>query len=213
MSIKHHDREPEVALLSSVDDDNQPSVEDGSKSRTWQWYTGCDTWSTAAHLRKSNFLTRIMATVLCAALFFACIASLAHVRRPPLEACLAAAGVPLVTAASSAWQSETKPYNLRASYVPAAVAVPRSIQHIQDAVQCGTENGVRVSAKGGGHSFASFGFGGEDGHLVIALDRMNQVVLEDDNKTTIQPGARLGHIALELDRQGQRDIAHGICPG
>lgn len=30
---------------------------------------------------------------------------------------------------------------------------------------------------------------------------------------TIGPGARLGNVALELFRQGERAMAHGICPG
>lgn len=72
---------------------------------------------------------------------------------------------------------------------------------------------MRVSARGGGHSYGSFGLGGEDGHLVIVLDSMDSVTLGEDGKAVVQPGARLGHVAYELFNQGHRAISHGTCPG
>ncbi|KAK5989210.1 FAD-linked oxidoreductase subF [Cladobotryum mycophilum] len=122
-------------------------------------------------------------------------------------------GVPFVAKNSTDWTQETTPYNLRLVFNPSAVVIPRSIQQIQAAVSCGIQNGVRVSAKSGGHSYGSFGYGGEDGHLVIELDRMNAVTLHENNTATIQSGARLGHAATELFKQGHRAIAHGACPG
>ncbi|KAH8706325.1 hypothetical protein BGZ61DRAFT_531529 [Ilyonectria robusta] len=134
-------------------------------------------------------------------------------RRDALTSCLADARVPFSVKNSTEWTQDTKPYNLRLAYTPAAVAVPTSIDEIKAAVSCGVKNGVRVSAKGGGHGYGSFALGGEDGHLVIALDRMYRVTLNDDGTATVQPGARLGHVAVELFNQGRRAIAHGSCPG
>lgn len=134
-------------------------------------------------------------------------------RRDALTSCLADACVPFSVKNSTEWTQDTKPYNLRLTYTPAAVAVPTSIDEIKAAVSCGVENGVRVSAMGGGHGYGSFAFGGEDGHLVIALDRMYRVTLNEDGTATVQPGARLGHVAVELFNQGRRAIAHGSCPG
>ncbi|KAJ3526722.1 hypothetical protein NM208_g11051 [Fusarium decemcellulare] len=130
-----------------------------------------------------------------------------------LTSCLAQASVPYAPRNSTQWAQDTRPYNLRLPYTPAAVAIPTTIQHIQAAVRCGSQNGVRVSAKSGGHSYGSFGFGGEDGHLVIVLDAMDKVTLNKDMSCTIQPGARLGRVASELFSFNQRALAHGTCPG
>ncbi|KAK7429012.1 hypothetical protein QQZ08_004419 [Neonectria magnoliae] len=157
-------------------------------------------------------LQRAASLVLC--LFSALsLASAVLARRDSLAACLADADVPYLLKDSAEWTQETTPYNLRLPYTPAAVAVPTCVSHIEAAVSCGVENGVRVSAKGGGHGYASFAFGGEDGHLVIALDRMDKVTLNEDGTATVQPGARLGHVAVELFNQGGRAISHGSCPG
>ncbi|KPM34204.1 hypothetical protein AK830_g12369 [Neonectria ditissima] len=152
----------------------------------------------------------------CLALSLFAALSLAGVvpsRRDALTACLAGAGVPFSLRNSTEWTRETTPYNLRLPYTPAAVAIPTSVAHIKAAVVCGVEAGVRVSAKGGGHGYASFAFGGEDGHLVVVLDRMDSVSLGEDGIAKVQPGARLGHVAVELFNQGRRAIAHGSCPG
>ncbi|KAM6526077.1 hypothetical protein FSOLCH5_002208 [Fusarium solani] len=134
---------------------------------------------------------------------------------PPdaLTSCLAAASVPYAAKNSSQWIQDTKPYNLRLAYIPEAVAIPTTIKHIQDAVKCGRQHGVRVSAKSGGHSYGSFGFGGEDGHLVVVMDAMDKVTLNKDMSCTIQAGARLGHVATELFNTLRRALSHGTCPG
>ncbi|KPM36010.1 hypothetical protein AK830_g10562 [Neonectria ditissima] len=132
--------------------------------------------------------------------------------KDPLTICLTDAQVSFLGPDSADWAEEISTYNLRLPYTPAAVAIPKDVDQIQASVLCGVQNNVRVSAKGGGHSFGSYGLGGEDGHLVIALDRMNEVKLGENGIATIQAGARVGHVALELFNQGQRGIAHGECP-
>lgn len=135
-------------------------------------------------------------------------------RRAAIDDCLTKASVPVDKAGSANWTADTKPFNSRLQYTPAAVAVPVTIPQIQAAVNCGRTTGLRVTAKGGGHSYASSGLGGENGHLVIQLDRMFNVTLnKTTNVATVQPGARLGHVANELFKQGGRAISAGTCPG
>jgi FAD/FMN-containing dehydrogenase len=135
-------------------------------------------------------------------------------KRAALDDCLKTAGVPADALGSDDWKADVAPYNPRLSYTPVAIAVPTKIEHIQAAVSCGVKVGIKVNAKGGGHSYASLGFGGEDGHLVVELDRMYNIsVNRTTNIATVQAGARLGHVATELFNQGQRAIAHGTCPG
>jgi FAD/FMN-containing dehydrogenase len=131
-----------------------------------------------------------------------------------LAECLATAGVPVDETGTPDYELDATSFNLRLPYTPVAVVAATTEKHIQDAVTCARELGVKATAKCGGHSYASFGLGGEDGHLVIEMSRMNKVVL--DNTTgiaTAEGGTRLGHLAWELYNQGKRAISHGTCPG
>lgn len=129
-----------------------------------------------------------------------------------LESCLDAASVPHHAPGSDAWDQDVAPFNTRLPYEPAAIVVATTTEHIEGTVKCAVEAGVKVNAKAGGHSYASLGLGGEDGHLVVQLDRMHEVRLEGDT-AIVQGGARLGHVATELWEQGGRAISHGTCPG
>ncbi|GKT41596.1 FAD-linked oxidoreductase sorD [Colletotrichum spaethianum] len=135
-------------------------------------------------------------------------------KKAVIDDCLAVAKVPYNTQNSSQWMADATPFNVRIPYVPASIAVPLTTKHIQAAVKCGRDNGVKVTPKCGGHSYANFGFGGEDGHLMLELDHMYNVTV--DNATgiaTVQAGSRLGHIATELQKQGNKAFSHGTCPG
>ncbi|KAF2714943.1 Glucooligosaccharide oxidase [Pleomassaria siparia CBS 279.74] len=136
------------------------------------------------------------------------------ITRATIDQCLTDSGVPIDTQGSDGWVRDVTSFNIRLPYLPTAISVPTTIAHIQNSVLCGKKLGIKVSAKSGGHSYASLGFGGENGHLVVELDRMYNVTLDTTtNIATVQPGARLGHVATVLYEQYGRAIAHGICPG
>ncbi|KAK0703894.1 carbohydrate oxidase from Microdochium Nivale in complex with substrate analogue [Lasiosphaeria miniovina] len=137
----------------------------------------------------------------------------AVVTRADIEDCLTSAGVPIDVKGSADWQRDAAPFNLRVPFTPVAISVPTTVKHIQKSVLCGKKLGVKVTAKSGGHSYASLGFGGEDGHLVVELDRMTNVTVDAENIATVQPGTRLGHLATELYTKYGRAVAHGTCPG
>jgi len=131
-----------------------------------------------------------------------------------LSSCLTLSGVPFDAQGSSDWNIDVLPFNQRLPYTPAAIAVPTTPQHVQKAVLCGVQFGFKVNAKGGGHGYASHGLGGEDGHLVVELDRMSNVTLNlTTNIATVQAGARLGHVLTQLDSLGKRFFSTGTCPG
>jgi FAD/FMN-containing dehydrogenase len=135
-------------------------------------------------------------------------------KKAAIDDCLAAAKVPVDAPDSDEWEVDSSPFNQRLPYTPAAIAVPTTVQHIQAAVSCAAKVGLKVNPKSGGHSYASFGLGGEDGHLVVQLDRMHEVTLDSETQiATIQPGARLGHVATVLYEEGKRAFSHGTCPG
>jgi hypothetical protein len=128
--------------------------------------------------------------------------------------CLTHAKVPQNYPGSPNFAQAIIPYNLRLPFTPVAVAVPSTVSQVQAAVACGMKYNVTVSARSGGHSYASDGLGGEDGHLMIDMKLFREVeVDESTNIATIEPGARLGNIALQLYKQYGRAISHGTCPG
>ncbi|KAB5514915.1 hypothetical protein GE09DRAFT_916345, partial [Coniochaeta sp. 2T2.1] len=112
---------------------------------------------------------------------------------------LSSAGVPADARGSTAWNQDVAPFNQRVPYTPVAIVVPSTVAHVQTAVSCAAKVGVKVNPKSGGHSYASFGLGGENGHLVVELDRLNAVSVDSATKiATIEAGARLGHVATAL---------------
>jgi FAD/FMN-containing dehydrogenase len=93
-------------------------------------------------------------------------------------------------------------------------SVPKTIKHVQDAVSCGVQNNIRVTAKSGGHSYGSHGLGGENGHLVVDMRSFNSVTVDQAAHTAVVgSGGRLGNIALALYSQGNQAMSHGTCPG
>jgi FAD/FMN-containing dehydrogenase len=142
------------------------------------------------------------------------VAASSQNKRAAIDDCLSSASVPVDAPNSDDWEVDANPFNQRLPYTPAAIAVPTTVQHIQAAVSCAAKVGIKVSPKSGGHSYASFGLGGEDGHLVVQLDRMYNVTLDSATQiATVQPGARLGHVATVLFKEGKRAFSHGTCPG
>ena len=135
-------------------------------------------------------------------------------KRATVVECLTSAEVPQALPGTSNFTQGIRPFNLRIPFTPVALAIPSNVAQIQAAVKCGSTQGVMVSARSGGHSYANHGNGGEDGHLVIDLKYFNTVSVDNaTNIATIGPGARLGNVALALFKQGQRAFSHGTCPG
>lgn len=126
--------------------------------------------------------------------------------------CLDSAGVPYIDADSSDWDEASLAYNTRVPVTPRAIVLAETTEHVQDAVRCAVKSGLKVAAKSGGHSYASMGLGGDDGHLVIQIDRMYGVEVKDDNTALINAGSRVGYVDLELYDQGKRALSLGSGP-
>ncbi|KAJ1327071.1 cinnamyl-alcohol dehydrogenase [Microdochium nivale] len=137
------------------------------------------------------------------------------ITRAAIDACLIAAGVPIDIPGTADYTRDVEPFNIRLPYIPTAIARVATTAHIQKSVQCAKKLNIKVSAKSGGHSYASFGFGGENGHLMIQLDRMINVTAYDAKTgvAAVEPGARLGHLATVLYEKYGRAVSHGTCPG
>jgi FAD/FMN-containing dehydrogenase len=49
------------------------------------------------------------------------------------------------------------PYNLNFPVTPAAIAFPKTSDQIAAIVKCAAENGYKVQARSGGHSYGNYG--------------------------------------------------------
>jgi FAD/FMN-containing dehydrogenase len=135
-------------------------------------------------------------------------------KRNVISDCLTHAKIPQNLPGSPSFTQAIIPYNLRLPFTLVAVAIPSTVSQVQAAVACGVKYNVTVSARSGGHSYASDGLGGEDGHLMIDMKLFHKVEVDEGTKiATIEPGSRLGNIALQLYTQYGRAISHGTCPG
>lgn len=123
--------------------------------------------------------------------------------------------IPFLDTNHADWATETTAYNIRLPATPCLVVYAQTAQQVQDVVACGVAAALKISARCGGHSYASLGLGGDHDHLVVDLTRMNSITIDPHtNIATIGAGARLGHIATTLYHEGggRRAISHGSCP-
>ncbi|KAF8196452.1 glucooligosaccharide oxidase [Pholiota molesta] len=120
--------------------------------------------------------------------------------------------VSLVLPGEPAFANDTKPFNLRFDFEPAAVAFPTTIQEVSEVVKLGQLVNHQVVARSGGHSYIANGLGGKDGVIVVDM-RNFQTITVDDNAGTavIEVGNRLGDIVTALAAHG-RGLPHGTCP-
>ncbi|KAM0751378.1 Glucooligosaccharide oxidase [Meredithblackwellia eburnea MCA 4105] len=125
--------------------------------------------------------------------------------------CLSNANLAPIGPNSNDYQTDIAAYNQRLQPSPAAVVYPTTQADVATAIQCASSSSVPVSARGGGHSYASYGLGGEDGALVIDLSAFRNITVLADGSAVVGAGSRLGDIALALNDQG-RGLAHGTCP-
>lgn len=103
-------------------------------------------------------------------------------------------------------------YNQRIQPKPVALLYPSSSADIAKALKCASSAGVKVSARGGGHSYASYGLGSGDGGFTIDLSSFKNITVDSKGLATIGGGSRLGDIYLALNDKGWA-VAAGSCNG
>jgi FAD/FMN-containing dehydrogenase len=111
--------------------------------------------------------------------FFA--SSLVQASRPRLQSrsdvvdCLASQKVPYAVKDSTDWTALSTPYNLRLIYEPAVITIPETPDHVSSSVTCAAVASLKVQAKGGGHSYASYSSGGQNGSLIIDMENFSSI--------------------------------------
>ncbi len=79
---------------------------------------------------------------------------------------------------SANWSQLILPFNLRLNYTPTVVTLPNTVQEVSDAVNCAGATGYKVQPKGGGHSYASYSSGGQDGSVVIDMENFHSIEVD-----------------------------------
>lgn len=131
-----------------------------------------------------------------------------------LADCLGSKNVPVEFASSADFSALAQPYNLRLAYTPAVIVLPTTTKHVSDAVVCAAKSKVKVQAKGGGHSYASFSSGGQSGSMIIDLEGFQNVTMDATTFVAkVGGGVRLGNMAEAIYNSGKRALSHGTCPG
>ncbi|KAM0790094.1 hypothetical protein ACM66B_005422 [Microbotryomycetes sp. NB124-2] len=133
-------------------------------------------------------------------------------RRADLASCLSSSGAQVVLPSSSNFKQASAAYNQRVQPSPHAVVAPSSIGQLRSVVACARDSGVPVSARGGGHSYASYGLGDvSTPSVVVDLQKFNTIQVADDGTALIGGGQRLGNIYLALNEAG-KGFPAGTCP-
>lgn len=102
-------------------------------------------------------------------------------------------------------------YNRVFSYRPAVVCVPQKDEHVSNAILCDRNHGVKVQAKGGGHSYAAYSSGDKDDSLISHMRDYSSVKLDTQtNIAVVGAGVRLGQLSwggpsVSLDMKADKD--------
>lgn len=126
---------------------------------------------------------------------------------------LAKSSVPFKKPSDPDWATYSTTFNTRLPVAPVVVVLPTTVEHICDAVRCANQQGFKVQARSGGHSYASYSNGGMDGAMIVDLRKLQFIRCDDkcDGVVTVQPGVRLGNLARAIYDQDKRALSHGTC--
>lgn len=89
--------------------------------------------------------------------------------------CLTMKNVPYADQNSGNWTALSTPYNLRLVYEPTVIMIPETTDQVSDSVHCAAAAGLKIQAKGGGHSYASFSSGGQNGSAMIEMEKFSSI--------------------------------------
>ncbi|KAH7102725.1 FAD-binding domain-containing protein [Auriculariales sp. MPI-PUGE-AT-0066] len=104
-------------------------------------------------------------------------------------------------------------YNRAYEYWPAALVRPNDTAGVAAAVMCAVKTNVKVQPRCGGHSFADYSIGGQDGSLVVDLKQLQKYEIDSTTwQAKVGGGTLLGDLTKRMHESGGRAMAHGTCP-
>jgi hypothetical protein len=100
--------------------------------------------------------------------------------------CLTSHNVTFSVDGSADWTALQTPFNLRLSYNPAVITTPETPEQVSASVTCAAAAYLKVQAKGGGHSYASYSSGGQNGSLIVDMEKFDEINV-DQCKSSSSP--------------------------
>lgn len=101
-----------------------------------------------------------------------------YTSRSDVVDCLTSQNVPYAVKDSANWTALSTPYNLRLVYEPAVITIPETPDHVSASVTCAAAASLKVQAKGGGHSYASYSSGGQNGSLIVDMEKFSSIKVD-----------------------------------
>ncbi|TIB87050.1 FAD-binding domain-containing protein [Wallemia mellicola] len=130
-----------------------------------------------------------------------------------LEECLRASNVTVIAPDDTLYDTVRQTWNSRIQYSPKFIVQPNSTQEVQHSVRCAaTHSNVAVTVKSGGHGYAGYAIGGEDGDLTIDVTNFNNI---DVDKESSLVRAGTGNHLWDLYKTIYEDnlvLPGGTCP-
>ncbi|KAJ5108088.1 hypothetical protein N7456_004763 [Penicillium angulare] len=104
-------------------------------------------------------------------------------------------------------------YNLEFPVVPTAITYPDNAEQVAGIIKCAADHDIKVQAYSGGHSYANYGLGGNDGAIVVHMKNIQHFSVDPDTHiATVGAGTLLGDLHQRLYHAGRRAVTHGACP-
>ncbi|KAL5200770.1 hypothetical protein ABZP36_021973 [Zizania latifolia] len=99
---------------------------------------------------------------------------------------------------------------------PVWIITPTNVSHVQAAVVCGRQEGVRLRVRSGGHDYEGLSYRSErpESFAVLDLVKIRAVRVENQNATAwVDSGATLGEMYYAIGKAGnQLAFPAGLCP-
>lgn len=118
--------------------------------------------------------------------------------------------VPSVFPDAPEFKKLAQSYNRVFSYRPAVICLPEKDCDVANAIKFARTENLKVQPRGGGHSYAAYSAGGQDGSLILHMKNFSTISLDTETDiAVVGAGVRLGQLATELFQQGRRAVPHG----
>lgn len=93
-------------------------------------------------------------------------------------------------------------FSLPAPFPLPKTLIANELTQVQSAVKCADGAGIKVTVRGGGHSYGAYALAGA---MVIDMVEFQEVTLDTDtNIVSVGAGLRLGNLANTLFNLGER---------
>ena len=113
---------------------------------------------------------------------------------------------------SAGYDAARTPWNLAVDQRPAAVAVPRTVEQVQDVVRAAAAAGLRVAPQSTGHGAAALGELELGGVVIVRLSELTGVTVDADTRTARVVGGTLWQDVVAAASSYGMTALHGSAP-